>query len=71
MDLVRTNTETGAVFIDGIKGVYNAATRVAWCATDNLGMTRAEANEHALKADGAFKSGETFVMGPYSFEVKK
>jgi hypothetical protein len=67
---LRRTHEDGAVFIDG-----NVATRrlveqrVAWCATDNLGMSRKEASAAAVDAGRVLSRGEKFVLGPFTFEL--
>lgn len=69
MTLTRTH-ENGAVFIDGsITSKSHARRRVAWCGTDNLGMTRSSA---AAAAD-AYPADldEPYVLGPFTFVLTR
>lgn len=65
MKLTRTH-DNGAVLIDGhVPDKRAARQRVAWCATDNLAMTRKDA---AAAADAyPAEPDEPYVLGPYTF----
>ena len=71
LELVRTNTETGAVLRQGFadlrppKLLADARRRVAWCGTDNLGMSRVQASVAAQQVTVLDKP---FVLGHYRFE---
>lgn len=70
MRLRRTYLATGALMLDHVKTLREAEQRVAWCATDNLLMTRSAASAEAVQAGAAFKAGEPFVLnGQYRFEI--
>lgn len=43
--------------------------QVAFCATDNLGMTRQEATREGMAAEQAFKAGEGYKLADYSFSA--
>ena len=64
MTLTRTHT-SGRTHAVGVVGKAEARRRVAWCATDNLGYSRAA----ATKAAAAFPADldEPYVLGPYTF----
>lgn len=70
IDVKRTYLPTGAEFWDHVETIRDAETRVAWCGTDNLNMTRRVAGAAAAKAGEAFRRGEVFVLeGQYRFEL--
>lgn len=65
MKLTRTH-DNGAVFVDGhVPDKRTARQRVAWCATDNLAMTRKD----AAAAANAYPAelNEPYRLGHYTF----
>lgn len=65
--VVRTNTATGAVYTNHGLSLREARRSVAWCCTDNLGMTRAQANRTA----GQLTPDVALMAGHYTFDLSE
>lgn len=63
LNLVRTNTTTGAVLNREGISFKDALQQVAWCAHDNLNMSRSAASAAADE----LVQGEILVLGNYTF----
>lgn len=63
--VLRTNTQTGAMLADVVETEREARQLIAWCATDNLGMTRKQASKEA----DAARIGEPYALDRYVFTI--
>lgn len=63
LNLVRTNTTTGAVLKRTDISFKEAQQQVAWCAADNLNMSKASASAEANK----LVVGEPLILAQYTF----
>ena len=68
-DLRRTNIDLGSVVTWHDLTLREACQMVAYCATDNLGWTKAQASEQANRAAAILPSGVPFDLERYRFEV--
>lgn len=71
--VTRTHTGTGATpgAASGLT-IRQVGQIVAYCAADNLGMSRQDATREGMAAERAVKrDGGTYVVGPYRFVVTR